>query len=54
MVSPKNADHIYVARVEILNVTPKEESIQVTARRFKHLLIDNYVADPHKAVESEQ
>lgn len=52
MVSPKNPDHIFVSRVEILNVAAKEESIQVTARRFKHLLIDNYESDPHK-MESE-
>ncbi|KAJ8724380.1 hypothetical protein PYW08_015854 [Mythimna loreyi] len=52
MVSPKNPDHIFVSRVEIMNVAAKEDSIQVTARRFKHLLIDNYEADPHK-MESE-
>ncbi|PZC78610.1 hypothetical protein B5X24_HaOG201987 [Helicoverpa armigera] len=49
IVSPKNPDHIYVSRVEIMNVVPKEESIQITARRFKHLLIENYEKDPHKA-----
>uniref|UniRef100_A0A2A4JKS7 RNA-binding S4 domain-containing protein n=1 Tax=Heliothis virescens TaxID=7102 RepID=A0A2A4JKS7_HELVI len=49
IVSPKNPDHIYVSRVEIMNVVPKEESIQVTARRFKHLLIENYEDDPHRA-----
>ncbi|KAJ8719067.1 hypothetical protein PYW07_016623 [Mythimna separata] len=52
MVSPKNPQHIFVSRVEILNVAAKEDSIQVTARRFKHLLIDNYDTDPHK-MESE-
>ncbi|CAH0674037.1 unnamed protein product [Spodoptera exigua] len=51
MVSPKNPDHIYVSRVEILDVTAKEESIQVTARRFKHLLIENYENDPIKTSE---
>lgn len=51
MVSPKNPNHIYVSRVEILDVTAKEESIQVTARRFKHLLIENYENDPIKTSE---
>ncbi|XP_035441004.2 mitochondrial transcription rescue factor 1 [Spodoptera frugiperda] len=51
MVSPKNPDHIYVSRVEILDVAAKEESIQVTARRFKHLLIENYENDPIKTSE---
>ncbi|XP_026731571.1 uncharacterized protein C6orf203 homolog [Trichoplusia ni] len=53
MVSPNNPDHLYVARVEIMNITPKEDSIQITARRFKHLLIDNYEADPHKVSAAE-
>lgn len=52
-VSPKNPDHIYVSRVEILSVTPKEDSITVTARRFKSLLIENYETDPHKATAVE-
>ncbi|CAH0583121.1 unnamed protein product [Chrysodeixis includens] len=49
MVSPNNPDHLYVARVEIMNIAPKEDSIQITARRFKNLLIENYEADPHKS-----
>lgn len=49
MVSPNNPDHLYVARVEVLNIVPKEESINVTARRFKNLLIENYENDPHSA-----
>ncbi|CAB3250808.1 unnamed protein product [Arctia plantaginis] len=54
MVSPNNSDHLYVSRVEILNVAPKEESISVTARRFKHLLIDNYEDNPHKSAVENQ
>ncbi|XP_049871116.1 mitochondrial transcription rescue factor 1 [Pectinophora gossypiella] len=48
MVSPKNADHLYVSRVEILNIAAQEESITITARRFKNLLIENYAKDPYK------
>ncbi|XP_075976087.1 mitochondrial transcription rescue factor 1 [Anticarsia gemmatalis] len=54
MVSPKNPDHIYVARVEVLNAVPKEESIAITARRFKNLLIENYEEDPHKGVAENE
>ncbi|KAJ0177858.1 hypothetical protein K1T71_006731 [Dendrolimus kikuchii] len=53
MVSPKNPNHLYVARVEILGITPSEDNISVTARRFKNLLIENYNSDPHKAASSE-
>ncbi|XP_059058588.1 mitochondrial transcription rescue factor 1 [Achroia grisella] len=52
MVSPNNPDHLYVSRVEILNVAAKEESIVITARRFKNLLIENYELDPYKASSS--
>ncbi|XP_053605708.1 uncharacterized protein LOC128672518 [Plodia interpunctella] len=48
MVSPKNSDHLYVARVEILNIAAKGENITISARRFKNLLIENYPEDPHK------
>ncbi|CAG9122557.1 unnamed protein product [Plutella xylostella] len=48
-VSAKNPDHLNVSRVEIINVTAKEESILITARRFKSLLIENYEEDPYKA-----
>lgn len=48
MVSPKNEDHLYVSRVEVINLAVKDESIIVTARRFKNLLIENYEADPYK------
>lgn len=54
MVSPNNPDHLYVSRVEILNIAPKEDSISITARRFKHLLIDNYEDDPHKSTVENQ
>lgn len=53
-VSPKNPDHLYVSRVEILNIAAKEESIVVTARRFKTLLIENYENDPYKPSTSEE
>lgn len=53
MVSPKNPNHLYVARVEILKIIPLEESIMVTARRFKNLLIENYDSDPYKASTAE-
>lgn len=48
-VSPKNPDHLYVQRVEILNVSATEDNIVVTARRFKSLLIENYEIDPYKS-----
>lgn len=48
MVSPKNLEHLYVSRIEILDAAPKEESIEISARRFKNLLIENYEEDPHK------
>lgn len=48
MVSPKNPEHLYVSRVEILTIVPSEENISVTARRFKNLLIENYEDDPYK------
>ncbi|XP_068622481.1 mitochondrial transcription rescue factor 1 [Battus philenor] len=47
-VSPHNPDHLYVSRVEVLNLVPKEENISVTVRRFKNLLIENYEDDPYK------
>lgn len=54
MVSPKNPEHLYVSRVEILNITPAEDHISITARRFKNLLIENYEVDPFKgSSESE-
>ncbi|KAI5644526.1 hypothetical protein NE865_03415 [Phthorimaea operculella] len=48
MVSPKNPDHLYVYRVQIMNVAAKEDAIAITARRFKNLLIENYEEDPFK------
>ncbi|KAJ2947668.1 hypothetical protein O0L34_g17472 [Tuta absoluta] len=48
MVSPKNPDHLYVYRVQVMNVTAKEDAIAITARRFKNLLIENYEEDPYK------
>ncbi|KAM3966949.1 mitochondrial transcription rescue factor 1 [Aphomia sociella] len=53
MVSPNNPEHLYVARVEILNVAAKEDSISITARRYKNLLIENYDDDPYKAGSTE-
>ncbi|KPJ02446.1 Uncharacterized protein C6orf203-like [Papilio xuthus] len=47
-VSPQNPDHLYVARIEVLNIVPKEEDIAITVRRFKNLLIENYEDDPYK------
>ncbi|KPJ08377.1 Uncharacterized protein C6orf203-like [Papilio machaon] len=47
-VSPHNPDHLYVARIEVLNIVPKEEDIAITVRRFKNLLIENYEDDPYK------
>ncbi|VVD00382.1 unnamed protein product [Leptidea sinapis] len=46
--SPKNPDHILISRIEVLNIAAKEESISVTVRRFKNLLIENYEQDPYK------
>lgn len=48
MVSPKNKNHLSIARIEIINMVAKEEQIAVTARRFKNLLIENYEDDPFK------
>lgn len=53
-VSPKNPDHLYISRVEILNIAAKEESIYITARRFKTLLIENYDEDPYKPSTSSE
>ncbi|XP_038217958.1 mitochondrial transcription rescue factor 1 [Zerene cesonia] len=47
-LSPKNPDHILVSRVEVLSMTAKEDSIVITVRRFKNLLIENYEKDPYK------
>ncbi|XP_077286718.1 uncharacterized protein LOC143911622 [Arctopsyche grandis] len=41
-VSPDNPKHIYISRVEILNAVAKSESISITARAFKTLLVENY------------
>ncbi|XP_050665544.1 mitochondrial transcription rescue factor 1 [Leptidea sinapis] len=46
--SPKNPEHILISRIEVLNIAAKEESISVTVRRFKNLLIENYEQDPYK------
>ncbi|XP_023933955.2 mitochondrial transcription rescue factor 1 [Bicyclus anynana] len=53
-VSPKNPDHLYVARVEIISIAAKEESIAITARRFKNLLIENYETDPYKPSTADE
>ncbi|XP_034828364.1 mitochondrial transcription rescue factor 1 [Maniola hyperantus] len=53
-VSPKNPDHLYVARIEILSITAKEDSIAITARRFKNLLIENYETDPYKPSTADE
>ncbi|XP_053699194.1 mitochondrial transcription rescue factor 1 [Sabethes cyaneus] len=44
-VSPTNPDHLIVSRVEILDVTPKIETISVVMRRHKSLIIENYESD---------
>lgn len=48
MVSPKNKNHLNIARIEIIHMAAKEEEITITARRFKNLLIENYEEDPFK------
>ncbi|XP_048000015.1 mitochondrial transcription rescue factor 1 [Leguminivora glycinivorella] len=53
-VSPKNSDHLYISRIEVMNLTAKEETIVVTARRFKTLLIENYETDPYKGTANEE
>ncbi|KAI8420818.1 hypothetical protein MSG28_008019 [Choristoneura fumiferana] len=54
-ISPKNPDHLYISRIEIMNLAAKEETIAVTARRFKSLLIENYETDPYKgSAENEE
>ncbi|CAK1579456.1 unnamed protein product [Parnassius mnemosyne] len=52
-ISPHNPDHLYVSRVEVLNIVAKEENIAITVRRFKNLLIENYEVDPYKASSNE-
>ncbi|XP_041988862.1 mitochondrial transcription rescue factor 1 [Aricia agestis] len=52
-ISPKNPDHIVVARIIILNIVAKEESVAITVRRFKNLLIENYEEDPYKGSAEE-
>ncbi|XP_055587012.1 mitochondrial transcription rescue factor 1 [Uranotaenia lowii] len=44
-ISPSNADHLIVSRVEILAVNPRTESISVSMRRHKSLIIENYESD---------
>ncbi|KAG6441226.1 hypothetical protein O3G_MSEX001769 [Manduca sexta] len=53
MVSPNNPEHLYISRVEVINIVPKEENIAITARRFKNLLIENYDEDPYKGGSNE-
>ncbi|XP_063391728.1 mitochondrial transcription rescue factor 1 [Cydia fagiglandana] len=53
-VSPKNVDHLYISRIEVMNLAAKEETIVVTARRFKTLLIENYETDPYKGSANEE
>ncbi|XP_063545027.1 mitochondrial transcription rescue factor 1 [Cydia strobilella] len=53
-VSPKNPDHLYISRIEVMNLAAKEETIVVTARRFKTLLIENYETDPYKGSTNEE
>ncbi|XP_061385190.1 mitochondrial transcription rescue factor 1 [Danaus plexippus] len=53
-VSPKNPEHLYVSRIEIINLAAKEDAIVVTARRFKTLLIENYETDPYKPSTADE
>ncbi|CAH2040636.1 unnamed protein product, partial [Iphiclides podalirius] len=53
-ISPHNPDHLYVSRVEVLNLAAKEETIVVTVRRFKNLLIENYETDPYKPSSADK
>lgn len=54
-ISPKNPNHLYISRIEIINLAAKEETIAITARRFRSLLIENYETDPYKgSAESEE
>ncbi|XP_055688087.1 mitochondrial transcription rescue factor 1 [Lutzomyia longipalpis] len=41
-VSPTNPDHLVIGRIEIVGVTPKEETISVLLRRYKTLIVENY------------
>lgn len=41
-VSPTNPDHLIVSRVEIVAANPKTESISVSLRRQKSLIIEDY------------
>lgn len=44
-VSPTNPDHLIVSRVEILAAYPKSETIGVSLRRQKTLIIEDYETD---------
>ncbi|XP_001660939.2 uncharacterized protein C6orf203 [Aedes aegypti] len=44
-VSPTNPDHLIVSRVEILAANPKSETIGVSLRRQKTLIIEDYETD---------
>ncbi|KXJ76501.1 hypothetical protein RP20_CCG009571 [Aedes albopictus] len=44
-ISPTNPDHLLVSRVEILSANPKSETIGVTLRRQKTLVIEDYETD---------
>lgn len=44
-VSPTNPDHLIVSRVEIVAANPKNESISVSLRRQKTLIIEDYETD---------
>lgn len=40
--SPTNPDHLVISRIEILSAVAKEESIAVTMKRYKQMLVDKY------------
>lgn len=41
-ISPTNPDNLIVARVEILSLITKEDTIQIKIRRCKSLAVENY------------
>lgn len=40
--SPNNSEHLVISRIEIMSAVPKDESIAVTMKRFKQMLVDKY------------
>lgn len=47
-----NPENLIIARLEILDMTPKGDNIRFAVRRFKNLVIEDY-DEPYKPKSSE-